>query len=58
MDRGAWWVAVHGITKSRTRLKRLSTAQHITLDAKITELAKIIAMLQPKDVKIRVEIGP
>ena len=25
MDRGAWWVAVHGITKSRTRLKRLST---------------------------------
>ena len=27
-DRGAWWATVHGVTKSRTRLKRLSTAQH------------------------------
>ena len=26
MDRGAWWAAVHGVTQSRTRLKRLSTA--------------------------------
>ena len=25
MDRGAWRAAVHGVTKSRTRLKRLST---------------------------------
>ena len=25
MDRGAWWATVHGITKSRTQLKRLST---------------------------------
>ena len=25
MDRGDWWAAVHGVTKSRTRLKRLST---------------------------------
>ena len=24
MDRGAWWAAVHGVTQSRTRLKRLS----------------------------------
>ena len=24
MDRGAWWATVHGVTKSRTRLKRLS----------------------------------
>ena len=24
-DRGAWWATVHGVTKSRTRLKRLST---------------------------------
>ena len=24
MDRGAWWVAVHRVTQSRTRLKRLS----------------------------------
>ena len=24
MDRGAWWATVHGVTKSRTRLQRLS----------------------------------
>ena len=23
MDRGAWWATVHGVTKSRTELKRL-----------------------------------
>ena len=28
MDRGAWWFAVHRISKSRTRLKRLSTHAH------------------------------
>ena len=27
-DRGAWWVTVHGVTKSRTRLKRLSICTH------------------------------
>ena len=25
MDRVAWWAAVHGVTRSRTRLKGLST---------------------------------
>ena len=25
-DRGAWWAAVHGVTQSRTRLKRLSSS--------------------------------
>ena len=24
MDRGAWWATVHGVAKSRTRLKLLS----------------------------------
>ena len=27
-DRGAWWATVHGITKSQTRLKRLSSHAH------------------------------
>ena len=27
-DRGAWWATVHGVTKSRTRLKRLSIRTH------------------------------
>ena len=26
MDGGAWWTAVHGVAKSRTRLKRLSSS--------------------------------
>ena len=25
MDRGAWWVTVHGVAKSPTQLKQLST---------------------------------
>ena len=25
MDRGAWWAMVHGVAKSQTQLKRLST---------------------------------
>ena len=29
MDRGAWWAAVRGITKSWTRLKRLSRHAHM-----------------------------
>ena len=28
MDRGVWWAAVHGVAKSWTRLKRLSTHRH------------------------------
>ena len=24
LDRGAWWATVHGVTKSQTRLKRLT----------------------------------
>ena len=27
-DRGAWWATVHGVAKSRTRLKQLSGAHH------------------------------
>ena len=28
MDRGAWWAAVHGVKKSATRQKRLSSHTH------------------------------
>ena len=33
-DRGAWYATVHGVTKSRTRLSDLSTAQHIRSQVK------------------------
>ena len=29
IDRGAWWATVHGIAKSQTQLKQLSTHAHI-----------------------------
>ena len=32
MDRGAWRATVHRVTKSGTRLKRLSTHAHIQVD--------------------------
>ena len=32
MNRGAWRAAVHRVAKSRTRLKRFSTAQHIPIE--------------------------
>ena len=28
-DGGAWWAAIYGVTKSRTRLKRLSSSSNI-----------------------------
>ena len=28
MDRGAWWATVHGVSKSQTQLKPLSTHTH------------------------------
>ena len=28
MDEGAWWAAVHGVTKSRTRLSDLTLTFH------------------------------
>ena len=31
MDRGAWWATVHGVAKSRTRLKQHSTLAHKVL---------------------------
>ena len=33
IDRGAWWAAVHGVVKTETRLKRLSTAAPLTYQA-------------------------
>ena len=28
-DGGAWWAAVYGVTRSRTRLKRLSSSSSV-----------------------------
>jgi len=44
MDRGAWWVTVHRVTKNQTRLKLLSDHGMQFLAAK-----KILANVQDKD---------
>ena len=31
-DRGAWWATVHGVTKSRTRLKRFRARMHTRIN--------------------------
>ena len=41
MDRAAWWATVHGVTKSWTQLKRLSTRQYTCLD-----VANVMAKLK------------
>ena len=37
MDREAWWALVHRVTKSRTRLKRLSTQVPVALTGCLCE---------------------
>ena len=34
MDGGPWWATVHGVTKSQTRLRRLSMHTHMGLKSK------------------------
>ena len=35
MDRGAWWATVHGVSKSQTRLKRLSMPARTWLEGNL-----------------------
>ena len=38
MDRGAWWAAAHGVTKSRTWLKRFSTHEDFWFTLRYSDL--------------------
>ena len=46
MDRGAWWAALHGVAKSRTRQKRLSTHAQSSLYVLRTNPAFALSVLQ------------
>ena len=48
MDREAWQAVVHRVSKSRTGLKQLSTAQHIDITK---EKQKMIAIFMEARVK-------
>ena len=45
MDRGAWWATVHGVTKSRSRLKQLSMHTRIAL------------MIPPQELYVRIYLS-
>ena len=50
MDRGAWWAVVHGVTKSRTRLKRLSSSssntKYLSHSVKLTDTPSVVQISQ------------
>ena len=48
MDQGAWWAAVHGVTQSWTRLKRLGMHACIhTLEKEMATYSSILAWRIP-----------
>ena len=56
VDRGAWWATVHRVTKSRTRLKRFSTTQHIYI---YTYIFNLDSVLDTKDsVENKIDMVP
>ena len=48
MDRGAWWVAVHGVTKSRTRLRDFTFTFHFhALEKEMATHSSVLAWRIP-----------
>ena len=44
MDKGPWWATVHGVSKSQTRLSKLSTAQCPVQFVDIVELLSCVQL--------------
>ena len=48
MDRGAWWVAVHGVARSRTPLSDFTFTFHFhALEKEMVTLSSILAWRNP-----------
>ena len=48
MDRGAWWVAVHGVAKSRTRLSNFTFTFHFhALEKEVATHSSVLAWRIP-----------
>ena len=45
MDRGTWWSVVHGVAKSQTRLKRLSTHMQVSMKWCVTVIFTCISQI-------------
>ena len=49
MDRGAWWAAVHGVAKSRTRLSAFTFTFHChALEKEMATLSSVLAWRIPR----------
>ena len=52
MDRGAWWAAVHGVSKSQTRLSNFTLTFHIhALEKEMTTHSSVLAWRTPGTVE-------
>ena len=50
MDRGAWWAAVHGVAKSRTRLSDFTLTFHFhALEKEMATHSSVLAWKNPMD---------
>ena len=48
MDRGAWWAAVHGVTRSRTRLRDFTLTFHFhALEKEMATHSSVLAWRIP-----------
>ena len=48
MDRGAWWAAVHGVAKSRTRLSDFTSTFHfLALEKEMATHSSVLAWRIP-----------
>ena len=50
MDGGAWWAAVHGVAKSRTRLSDFTFTFHFhALEKEMATDSSVLALENPRD---------
>ena len=50
MDGGAWWAAVHGVTKSQTRLSDFTFTFHFhALEKEMATCSSVLAWENPRD---------
>ena len=50
MDRGAWWAAVHGVTKSWTRLSDFTVTFYFhALEEEMATHSSVLALENPRD---------
>ena len=57
MGRGAWWATVHGVTRSETRLKRLSIWGKYVVSSYMGALQRFTSKLCPRELSLESQDG-